>query len=877
MDEKGFLIGVLSKMKFVFSKSAFEQGKLRHIVQDGNREKITTIACICVDGTALMPVLIYQAQSGAIQDTWLQDFEAERHHAFFTSSPSGWTSHDIGLAWLKQVFDRETKAKARSSYWLLILDGHGSHITMDFIKYYDANRILLMVYPSHRAVFWSPNKVAQAHQKQEQKDLEELELQHQKNEAIKLREQQKLDKTQLLEEHHLKAVAAREKRLADAAAKVAAREERKLARELEKQLQNDIKIAKKGKRQSLKPSKATTIVVVNEDPAEAQYNCNTKESRNNSNQAMPSLTSLFWVSVPILLAAVLYQLGIPPTTTLTSLLPDLLVFKILRNIFTTSTTHCYASVKTLSPTIPLAECFSVSADGIFTRVFLDETSFEVTKEQRKGHVIPGLWDGHGHLSQFGELLHSVDLFGARGLEEVKRRLKGYKEGKPEAGTREFWLRGVGWDQDEFGRWPVASDLEIDETFKDQYVMLDRIDVHCIWVSEKVLSLLPSPLPHIPGGETPAKGVFCDNAMDLVLEHYPRPSRERKTMWLKDAMFELNKLGIVGMHDAGVFPKEIDLYEELHEDDDWTVRVNAMIECDTRNTFCPESARKISSPNGRLHVHSVKLFGDGALGSWGSAMIEPYADKPESSGSLLVNASTLAKLTREWSAAGFQVNIHAIGDLANRLAIDSFASAFEELCPGQTARVCQAKHRFRIEHAQIIHPYDQKRMFEMAILPSIQPTHATSDAHYVEARLGKVRTETEAYRMRSLLLLKPVLGSDFPVEPANVFEGLYAATTRRSPKTGLDISGAQEGWYPEETLTLEDALHGFTVNPAYAAFLEGKAGVVAPGAYADWVVLDEPLDSLDPEALRKATVRETWVGGKRVYRRPGAEPLPWMEG
>jgi predicted amidohydrolase YtcJ len=259
------------------------------------------------------------------------------------------------------------------------------------------------------------------------------------------------------------------------------------------------------------------------------------------------------------------------------------------------------------------------------------------------------------------------------------------------------------------------------------------------------------------------------------------------------------------------------------------------------------------------------------------MIEPYSDKPESSGSLLVNATTLSKLARDWSTAGYQVNIHAIGDLANRLAIDAFISAYEVLCPGETFRECQAKHRFRIEHAQIIHPDDQKRMFDIGVIPSIQPTHATSDMMYAESRLGKWRTEKEAYRMRSLLPLKPVLGSDFPVEPASVFEGIYAATTRRSPRTGLGASGGKEGWYPEEMLTFEQALRGFTVNPAYAAFLEGKAGTIEVGAYADWVVLDEPLESMDVESLRKVTVRETWVGGKRVYHRAGPEGLPWMEG
>lgn len=266
--------------------------------------------------------------------------------------------------------------------------------------------------------------------------------------------------------------------------------------------------------------------------------------------------------------------------------------------------------------------------------------------------------------------------------------------------------------------------------------------------------------------------------------------------------------------------------------------------------------------------------DGALGSWGSAMIEPYSDKKKSSGSLLVNATTLSKLTQDWATAGYQVNIHAIGDLANRLAIDAFISAFEILCPDSTARECQQKHRFRIEHAQIIHPDDQKRILDIGIIPSIQPTHATSDMPYAETRLGKFRTEREAYRMRSLLPLNPVLGSDFPVEPASIFEGIYAAVTRRSPRTGLDAGGGTKGWYASEAITLENALKGFTINPAYAAFLEGKAGIIEMGAYADWVVLDEPLEAIDTESLRKITVRETWVGGKRVYKRPGPDDLLW---
>jgi predicted amidohydrolase YtcJ len=246
------------------------------------------------------------------------------------------------------------------------------------------------------------------------------------------------------------------------------------------------------------------------------------------------------------------------------------------------------------------------------------------------------------------------------------------------------------------------------------------------------------------------------------------------------------------------------------------------------------------------------------------MLEPYADHPDSIGSLLVNASTLAAVTRQWAQADYQVNIHAIGDRANRLVVDAFSSAYPIVCPNLAAAECQRQRRFRIEHSQIIHPDDQKRIFALGIIPSIQPTHATSDMAYAEDRLGPERTAQEAYRMKSFLPLRPVLGSDFPVEPPNPLHGMFAAVTRKSPATGLGRKGDAHGWHTEEALTLDEALEGFTLAPASAAFLEGKAGVIASGSFADWVVLDDPLDV---SSLRETKVRETWVGGKQVYARP----------
>ncbi|KAF4126301.1 putative amidohydrolase YtcJ [Geosmithia morbida] len=543
-----------------------------------------------------------------------------------------------------------------------------------------------------------------------------------------------------------------------------------------------------------------------------------------------------------------------------------------------ATTYCYRSIRTHDQDRPTARCFSV-ANGFFVKV-RDEIATEVDVDAEMldpGHVIPGLWDGHGHLLQYGEFLHSVDLFGSQSLDDVRSRVRAYVDSHPGAGTKEQWLRGVGWDQTAFGRMPSANDISRDPQLKNIYMMLDRIDVHCAWVSQPVLDLLtPSDLPDsVPGGEIvrdPGMGVFCDNAMDIVTRLWPAPSDDVKASQVRSAMAELNSVGVVGMHDAGATPSTLRLYRRLSASSSaWTVRLYGMLECDRRNTFCPDDAPRGGGDAMFLPVRSVKLFADGALGSWGSAMIDPYSDHSWTSGSLLVNASALTGVTRSWAAEGYQVSIHAIGDLANRYAIDAIEAALLDLCGGDRSRLagCQAaEHRFRIEHAQIIHPDDQARLLGLGIVPSIQPTHATSDARYAEARLGRDRLSSSAYRMRSLLPARPVLGSDFPVEPPNPFQGIYAAVTRRSPRAGPAGPGdGKSGFLTDEALSLDDALWGFTRGPAYGAFLEDKAGVIRPGAYADWVVLDEPLDEgTDIESLPSLRVRETWVGGRRVYSR-----------
>ncbi|KAL9108168.1 MAG: hypothetical protein Q9227_007022 [Pyrenula ochraceoflavens] len=533
-------------------------------------------------------------------------------------------------------------------------------------------------------------------------------------------------------------------------------------------------------------------------------------------------------------------------------------------------TYCYDSVKTLTDPPSEANCFTVSESGVFSSIFsLDSKAAKPYKQA--GHVLPGLWDGHGHLLPYGESLDSVNLFGSQSLDDARKRIHNYVLKHEDRGTRNDWIRGIGWDQAAFeGIMPTAADLATDHLLKGKYMMLDRVDVHCVWVSQAVLDLLPKPLPPLPGGEVvtdPGMGVFCDNAMDFVRKFWPPPTPEKKRGFLRGAVKELNKHGLVGVHDAGVIPEDVAILKDLVNTPDWSLRVYAMFECPERNTFCPHLARKLSHKNGYLNLRAVKLFaGYGALGSWGSALIDPYSDRPSTRGSLLVNSSTLTYLANSWSSLGYQVNIHAIGDLANRLALNALNSSLVSLCPSSSISACQSTHRFRVEHSQIVHPDDQARMHAIGIIPSIQPTHATSDMVYAETRLGHHRTASEAYRMRSLLPLKPVLGSDFPVEPPNPWQGIYAAATRNSPHTGKGKNGMERGWYVEETLDLMDALRGFTSNAAKGAFLEGKAGVIEKGAYADWVVLDNDIENMDVEKLRTMKVKETWVGGRKVYQR-----------
>lgn len=483
--------------------------------------------------------------------------------------------------------------------------------------------------------------------------------------------------------------------------------------------------------------------------------------------------------------------------------------------------------------------------------------------------------------------------------DVRERVENFIALHPDQGTGENWIRGIGWDQallfpgETTPHMPIAADLD-SPLLRGKYMMLDRVDGHCVWISLAVLALLPHPLPtHIPGGVIMGEGsILCDNAIDLVYDVFPDKilSKEKIVKRMNAAMRELNKVGVVGVHDAGMRKWIVEGVRWMNEEGLLSVRVNAMLECPIRNTFCSgvgdDGVDSVmgKSDNGMLSVLGVKLYADGALGSWGAATLEPYTDKPGISGTLLINETALHKVITQWYSAGYQVSTHCIGDLANHIAIQTY----KELLSAEPFSPPNQSRRLRIEHAQIITPEDQLVLQHWGIIPSIQPTHATSDAAYAEARLGKHRLLTRAYRMKSLFDrgLPVVLGSDFPVESHDPRNGIYAAVTRRNPYSEEVLPP----FYPEEKITVHQALEGFIKNPAYAMWAEADTGDIAAGKWADWVVVryagggdsgaDKSLGSRFWEQewlekggdVRKLEVLETWVAGRKVYDSSRSEEI-----
>ena len=471
-------------------------------------------------------------------------------------------------------------------------------------------------------------------------------------------------------------------------------------------------------------------------------------------------------------------------------------------------------------------------------------------------VLPGLIDAHAHILNYGLLRSQLNLFGSATLEDAVSRIETYAKERPH--TR--WILGRGWNQ---VLWPVKEfprAADIDAVVEDRPVWLRRVDGHAGWANSAAMTMagISADTPDPVGGkiirdaEGRATGVFIDKAMGLIQKHVPRPDKDDMRTAIRAATEALLSEGITSVHDAGIGIENAEVYMSMADDGELGLRIYAM------TAGADDVLDAIGSPirgygDDRLDIAAVKLYTDGALGSRGAAMIEPYSDDAENRGLPFWTQSELDAMVARANRMGFQVGVHAIGDLGNRMALN----AFEKSQDGKPSPL-----RNRIEHSQIVALEDIARFAELGIVASMQATHATSDKNMAEDRIGPERI-LGGYAWRRMLDAGVVLanGSDFPVELSNPFHGLYATVTRQ----GRD-GDPPGGWYADQALTRAEALHSFTLAAAWAAHQENRLGSLEPGKWADFIVLDRDYFEVPASEIDDIVVLETWLAGKRVFAR-----------
>ncbi|MES2296495.1 MAG: amidohydrolase family protein [Pseudomonadota bacterium] len=474
-------------------------------------------------------------------------------------------------------------------------------------------------------------------------------------------------------------------------------------------------------------------------------------------------------------------------------------------------------------------------------------------------VLPGLIDAHGHVFELGAILGQLDLEGTATLADALKATSAYARANP----GQPWLRGRGWNQEiwKLGRFPTA--FELDAVVADRPAWLDRIDGHAGWANSRALQLagIGRDTPDPAGGKImhdaqgKATGVLVDAAMELVYKVMPKASELESRAMLDGALARMAGVGLTGVHDAGIDASQDAIYRDYATHGKLSTRVYAMI-AGAQGDFdkLSKGGPVDGIGNDTYALRAVKLFGDGALGSRGAALIEPYSDEGASRGLLFHSNAEMLALMDKAMRAGYQVNVHAIGDATNRQLLD----AYEALAK----RYGGHDMRHRIEHAQVVAPQDIARFKVIGVVPSMQPTHATSDMNMAEKRIGAARMQG-AYAWRSFLQQgsRIACGSDFPIESPNPFFGIHAAVTRQ------DASGQPiAGWYPEQAMSLKEALRCFTLDAAWAAHQEGSVGSLEVGKWADFVVIDQDLFKVSPYAIANTQVLQTWLAGRPVFTR-----------
>ncbi|GAA0470496.1 amidohydrolase [Parasphingorhabdus litoris] len=469
-------------------------------------------------------------------------------------------------------------------------------------------------------------------------------------------------------------------------------------------------------------------------------------------------------------------------------------------------------------------------------------------------LIPGFVDAHGHVMGLGFAALTLDLSGTKSLAEAQQALRKYADKYP----NRPWIIGRGWNQETWGlgRFPTATD--IDAIIPDRPVFLERVDGHAAWVNSigmkaagiTAATKSPSGGAIEKAGGKPT-GVFVDKAQELFAKSIPAPRPVERDLALMKAQEILLSQGVTTIADMGTSMQDWQSFRRAGDKGQLKVRIIS---------YAGEIDNMIAiggpgpSPwlyEDHLKLAGVKLYIDGALGSRGALLKQPYADKPAEKGLALLTSAQLKNKMSRAAMDGFQTAVHAIGDQAN----EELLSAIEEL-----QYTFKGDRRWRIEHAQIVDPVDLPRIAKTGTIASMQPVHQTSDRLMAEARLGAGRLDG-AYAWRSILEsgAKLAFGTDVPVESSNPFAGLAAAITRE------DANGEPfGGWLPAEKLTREQAWQAYTVDAAYAAFAEDRIGSLTKGKRADFLIISDDLMLATPQAIRDIVVEQTWVAGRPVY-------------
>jgi predicted amidohydrolase YtcJ len=470
-------------------------------------------------------------------------------------------------------------------------------------------------------------------------------------------------------------------------------------------------------------------------------------------------------------------------------------------------------------------------------------------DAKQGVLYPGFIDAHAHFIGYGIELQRLNLVGTTSFEEVIQRIKDYTETVDHP-----WVLGRGWDQNDWIDKSFPNTDTLAALFPNHFIALKRVDGHAFLVSPNVLNLAGITADtKVNGGRIIVQneqltGILIDEAMELVNAVIPKPDVDFKTHAIELAEQNCFEAGLTTVCDAGLSVEDVELLNRLHQNG-LNIRVYAMYAADDDLLHNLSDHFLVTD---RLTARSVKVYADGALGSRGAKLLEPYSDDLGNSGILITPGDSILKWAIACYQSNFQLNVHCIGDGANRMVLDTM---------GRVLKTTNDR-RWRIEHAQVVHPKDQSKFGRFNILPSMQPTHATSDMYWAEERLGANRLAS-AYAIRSLMLENGMipLGTDFPVEGISPIATFFAAIARK------DREGFPEGGFQaNECLSREEALRGITIWAAIANFEDENRGSLEVGKFADMVLLDQDLIRCPEQAILKASVIKTWVNGTLVYER-----------